>query len=60
MNTFISNFSFWFALLLSIGSLIFYLSVALLNREIRAESTDKWYDFNLGLPKVKDYENLLR
>lgn len=58
MEANISNFSFWFALILSIGSLIFYLSGAIWNRLTREKTEDQRYDFNLGLPKIGNYENL--
>lgn len=58
MPTTVSNFSFWFALILSIGSLVFYLSIALWNRIIRRGIEDQRFDFNLGLPRVGSPERL--
>lgn len=58
MPTIVSILSFWFALILSIGSLLFYLSIALWNRLITRDITDRRIDFNLGLPKIGIPENL--
>lgn len=58
MPTTVSNFSFWFALILSIGSLLFYLSIALWNRVISKDISDHRFDFNLGLPRVGTPEDL--
>ena len=58
MPTFVSNFSFWFALVLSIGSLLFYLSTAIWNKMLANDLGDQRIEFNLGLPKVGSPENL--
>lgn len=57
MSTTVSNFSFWFALILSIGSLIFYFISALFNKPVK-DIIDQRLDFNLGLPKIGTPENL--
>ena len=57
MSNFISNFSFTFALILSIGSLAFYLSSAIWSRRDKSEGGDQLYDFNLGTPETQDAEN---
>lgn len=57
MSITVSNFSFWFALVLSIGSLIFYFISALFNKPVK-EITDQRLDFNLGLPKIGTPESL--
>jgi len=53
MSTTLSNFSFWFALILSTGSLIFYFTNALWNKPAKDR-----LDFNLGLPTIGTAENL--
>jgi len=58
MPTEVSIFSFWFALILSIGSLIFYLSIAIWQKQIVKDIEDQRFDFNLGLPKTGTPENL--
>lgn len=58
MPTFVSSISFWFALALSIGSLLFYLSTALWNKLLVKDVADQRIDFNLGLPKIGTPENL--
>jgi hypothetical protein len=58
MSSTIANFSFWFALLLSIGSLFFYLSGAIWNRRLTTHATESTIDFNLGLPNIGTREEL--
>lgn len=58
MPTTVSNFSFWFALVLSIGSLLFYLSTAFWQKVIGKDIANQRIDFNLGLPTVGTPENL--
>jgi len=49
MYKLISQTSFWLALVISIGSLFFYMRLALLSRRQRRNSDDENYDFHLGL-----------
>lgn len=53
----ISQFSYWFALILAVGSLFFYLSSALWNRLLVKEIDDHIVDFNLGLPRMDKPED---
>jgi Na+/proline symporter len=50
--------SFWFALILSLGSLLFYLVGAFLYRAASAGVENPQYDFNLGIPEVANREKL--
>lgn len=58
MDPFVSSLSFWFAITLSLGSLLFYLSGAIWNRPVKGHSLENMYDFNLGLPKTSSSERL--
>ncbi|MCB0536168.1 MAG: hypothetical protein KDE33_01450 [Bacteroidetes bacterium] len=49
MENLITQTSFWLALIISIGSLFFYIRLALLSRKHRKDSEDENYDFHLGL-----------
>jgi hypothetical protein len=49
MDKFITQTSFWLALIISVGSLLFYVRLALLSRKHRKDSEDENYDFHLGL-----------
>src|SRR5690349_25151420 len=54
----VSNFSYWLALLLSIGSLCFYLLGAVWWRLTCNPSGDIRFDFNLAVPEFADKEKL--
>ena len=49
MDTLITQISFWIALIISVGSLFFYMRLALLSRQHMKDSEDENYDFHLGL-----------
>ena len=49
MATLITQISFWLALIISVGSLFFYMRLALLSRQHMKDSEDENYDFHLGL-----------
>ena len=49
MDKLITQTSFWLALIISIGSIIFYIRLALISRKQRIDSKDENYDFHLGL-----------
>lgn len=50
MPAHVSNFSFWFAMILALGSLLFYITSALWFRTFSKEIADRTEDFNLGIP----------
>lgn len=52
MSEFVSSLSFWFAIGLSIGSLLFYLSGAIWSRPEKGYASDNMFDFSLGLPRT--------
>ncbi len=59
MSAGVSQFSFAFAMILAVGSLIFYLSSAIWSRLMSEPAQDNAsIDFNLGLPDTKNRENL--
>jgi hypothetical protein len=53
-----SSTSFWTALILSLGALIFYVGNAFFLRSKNREKQDRLFDFNLGLPTARNNESL--
>lgn len=53
-----NNISFWIAVILSVGALVFYVGNASLIHWRFAKSRNAFFDFNLGLPKFEKLENL--
>jgi hypothetical protein len=54
----IGHLSYWLALMLSLGSLLIYLSGAIWLRLTTQSSRDPRFDFNLGIPKANDEDKL--
>ena len=52
MENYISHIAYWLAFVISIGSLIFYLRLAIKSRRESSKVRDTKYDFNLGTPSL--------